>query len=133
MPSVLITPTPAPAPVSVPPRTVAPRPRRRFRRLLRWVMLLLVLAVASLFVPAVFQVALRALLKVEAWQHHSQVEIAQVAGSLFEPVRFEHTQWTFTSRAGSVARVAIDEAEAEFDWRALLPWKGGRWFQRLNL
>ncbi len=133
MPSVLTTPTPAPAPVSVSPRVVAPRSRRRFRRFFRLILLLLVLAVASLFVPAVFQVALRALIKVEAWQHHSRVEIAEVEGSFYEPVRLQHTRWTFTSRAGSVARVAIDEAEAEFDWRALLPWTGGRWFQRLAL
>jgi hypothetical protein len=96
-------------------------------------LLLVVVAVASLFIPAVFQVALRALIKVEAWQHHSQVEIAELTGSFYEPVRLEHTRWTFTSRAGSVARVSIDEAEAKFDWRALLPWQGGRWFQRLNL
>jgi hypothetical protein len=95
--------------------------------------LLVVLAVASLFIPAVFQVALRALIKFEAWQHHSRVEIAEVEGSFYEPVRLQHTRWTFTSRAGSVARVAIDEAEADFDWRALLPWQGGRWFQRLNV
>ena len=72
MPSVLTTPTPAPAPVSASPRTVAPRPRRRFRRFFRVLLLLVVLAVASLFIPAVFQVALRALIKVEAWQHHSR-------------------------------------------------------------
>lgn len=91
------------------------------------------LAVASLFYPPVFQFALRAVIRFEAWQHHSEVEIAEVDGSFFEPIKLHHTSWVFTSRAGSVTNLRIDEAQGDFDWRTLQPWKGGRWFQALHL
>src|SRR4051812_49957849 len=124
--SALNHPPPVTDPVAPLPRAPAAPPRRPFRRLFRWLLLLLVLVVASLFIPAVFQFAVRELLTVEAWRHGSRIEIEQVTGSFSEPVRLKNTRWTYSSAAGSVARISLEEAEALFDWQALPPWESGR-------
>ncbi len=84
-------------------------------------------------IPAVFQLAIRGLLIAEAWRHGSRLEIGQVDGSFYKPVRLSDTAWSYRTEAGSFSRFTVEQGEAEFDWRALLPWRGGRWFRRLTL
>jgi len=95
--------------------------------------LLIVLLAVLLSVPPVFQFLVQEFIAVEAWRHDAEVQIGEVRGSLWEPVHLHNVRWKQTSRAGSVFKVEVTNAEAEFSWhvRELLSGRTDRWFQRL--
>lgn len=109
------------------------RPANRLRKTLRILAVLLVLAVAALQIPVVFQAALREALKLEAWRHGGSVQIGQVGGSFYQPVTLQDSIWTFHCDTGGCTQVEVGRAEAEFAWRELLPGHGPHWFKRLTL
>ncbi len=111
-----------------------PQVRRRFRAL-RVTLLLILLALASLCIPAVFQFALREAIVFEAFRHGATVEIGDVSGSLFERAIVKRARWTQRSRRGSQIVVSLQRAEADFvwRWRELTSPAFGRWFRRLSV
>ncbi len=94
---------------------------------------LLLLALASLLIPAVFQFVVREALYIVAWRNSANLQIGAVQGSFFEPIVFSDASLTETTPSGMVVQVAIARAEAEFNWRwrDLISVGGPRWFRRL--
>ena len=111
------------------------RPRRRRFGQLRWLALTFPLGLALLFVPAIFQFVLRDVIIFEAWRHSASIHIGDVRGSLFEPITIANVQWMGHGADGTVTRLEIARAEAEFAWRwrELASGSGKRWFRRLTL
>ena len=112
-------------------RTAGARPRR-FRPF-RLALLLLIIAVLSLFQPDCFRFAVRQLIRGEAWCNGVDVQIGSVGGSLFEPVVLRDSVWSCERENGPVTRLEIKTATARFSWRNLLPRGSGPWFQRLTI
>lgn len=112
-----------------------PRSRsRRFLRAVRWLLLLLLICAGLLFIPEVFQFAVRQALAFAAWRSGGEVEIAEVTGTITgEPITLRQSQWNFRSSAGTVTRVEVGRAVATFSWKELLPANGGPFFRQLSL
>ena len=96
-------------------------------------MLLLVIAVLSLFQPDCFRFAVRHFIRFEAWRNGVDAQVGSVGGNLFEPVVLRDSVWSYESESGPVTRLEIKTATASFSWSNLLPRSSGQWFQRLSL
>ena len=59
--------------------------------------------------------------------------VRAVKGSLFEPVVLVQSRWSRQNPAGTVTRLEIMKAEAQFEWHKLFSRSGSRWFRRLTL
>lgn len=92
-----------------------------------------VLALASLLYPPVFQLALGSALKVEAWRHGASVDFARIEGSFFSPVTLHRSLWTFGSETDAITRLEVARTEAQLDWRSLFGRSSAPWFQRLSV
>ncbi len=99
----------------------------------RLAVLIFLLLVALLFVPPVFQFLVRQFIAIEAWRNDATVQIAELQGSLLEPVTIRDAQWTQTSHGGVVLHLDIQHAEAEFSWhlKELFSGTGDRWFRSI--
>jgi hypothetical protein len=103
-------------------------------RAVRWLLLLVIVCAGLLFIPAVFQFAIRQAIAFQAWRSGGEVQIAEITGTLTgEPIALVRSQWNFRSNAGTVTRVEIERAVATFSWKELLPANGGTWFRQLTL
>lgn len=117
---------------SAPARPASPKARRQLRSVRLGVILLLV-ALASLFEPRVFRFVFGGLLKAEAWRHGATVDFQRIEGSFFEPVIVLGSRWAFQSETGATTRVEIARLEALFAWKNLFRGTNARCFQRLTL
>ena len=95
--------------------------------------ILLLLALASLFEPRVFRFVLGGLLKAEAWRSGATVEFQRIEGSFFEPVILLGSRWAFQSETGATTRVEVSRLEALFIWKNLFRGRNARCLQRLTL
>lgn len=116
---------------AIPTAKPAPKPKRRLRTL-RWCLLALLLALASLTVPQVFQKVLGWAIQIGAWRHGATVKIERIQGSFWEPVVLGHSLWTFEGESGGVTRVEIAQTEAQLSWKQLIQRNGERWIQKLS-
>jgi hypothetical protein len=116
---------------AVPSAKPVTRPTRRFRTI-RWCFFALLLALASLMVPQIFQKVLGWAIEFGAWRHGATVEIERIEGSLWEPVVLGHALWTFEGESGGVTRVEIAQTEAELAWKQLFQRNGERWVRKLS-
>ncbi|HWB60866.1 MAG TPA: hypothetical protein VG733_15325 [Chthoniobacteraceae bacterium] len=91
----------------------APRPGRRLRK--RWVIAgVLVVALAFVVVPQTFQFGMRQTIIFIARRHGVEVQIGDVAGSVFEPVTFYDVKLSGVSAAHTASDVSIGRAEVAF-------------------
>ncbi len=106
--------------------------RPRFWKL-RLLFLLTLLALVSLVEPRVFQFVVRHGVALEAWRNGGRAHVRSVEGSLFEPVILRHSTWAFANEMGVVARMDVERARVEMDWKVILKGMPSRIFQRLTL
>lgn len=113
--------------------TVKPvaKPKRRLRTL-RWCFLALLVALASLTVPQVFQQVLGWAIQFGAWRHGATVKIERIEGSFWDPVVLGHSLWTFEGESGGVTRVEITQTEVQLSWKQLFQRDGERWIRKLS-
>src|SRR5690349_14040764 len=97
------------------PAPAKPRRPRRFR----WIALLFVLAVASVFIPQVFRTVVRGLIEFEAWRRNASVRIERIEGSFWEPLVLIHSYWNYEGPNHEITRVEIARTEAVLLWKEL--------------
>lgn len=110
-----------------------PTKKRRFYRKLRIALLVVLALCCSLFVPPVYRFAWRQLLNFAAWKADSQLQIASLKGSVFEPLVCEGISWQRTVPSAIQLKVKIARAEAEFSWKEVFSKNPGRWFRRFSI
>jgi hypothetical protein len=116
---------------AIPTAKPAPKPKRRLRTI-RWCLLALVAALASLTVPQVFQKVLGWAIQIGAWRHGATVKVERIEGSLWEPIVLGHSLWTFEGESGGTTRVEIAQTEAQLSWKQLFQRNGERWIHKLS-
>ncbi len=107
-------------------------PKRRFP-FFRLALLVLALAIGSLFEPHCFRFAIEQFVRGEAWRCGVRAQLRTVEGSLFTPVRLLDSTWIYESENGPVTRLEIKEIEADISWRALFSRGSTPWFRQLTL
>jgi hypothetical protein len=108
------------------------RVRRRFRPF-RLALLLVLLAVGSLFEPDCFRFAVRYGLLFGAWRYGVHAQIGAVEGSLYEPLKLRDSVWIYESEDGPITRIEIQTAIAEFSWPNPFSRSSAKWFRRLTV
>lgn len=133
LPSPALTTTPAnPSAPSRRPPPARPTAKRRFP-LFRSAFGLLLLAIGLLFEPHCFRFAFAHVLRLEAWRCGIDAQMRAVEGSLFEPVTVRDSVWIYESAQGTISRLEIKTARAEFSWRDLFSRGSAAWFRQLTI
>lgn len=96
-------------------------------------MLLTVIALLSLTDPAVFQFVVKRGIQLEGWRSGVNIRIGSVESTVFEPLLLANSQLSYSSPSGAITRMQIFQAEARFDWKALLVGNHKHWFQQFSV
>ncbi|MEA3209572.1 MAG: translocation and assembly module TamB [Chthoniobacter sp.] len=94
-------------------------------------MLLIIVAIASLFEPHCFRFAVAQSLRIEAWRCGIHTQVQAVEGSFFEPVTLRNSVWIYESDSGPIMRLEIKQARADLSWRNLFSRGSAPWFREL--
>ena len=111
----------------------APTPAKRRLHPIRWFLLLLIVLVASLAVPQVFQTVFGWCIQFEAWRRGGSARIERIDGSLWEPIVLTHTYLDLSTASGASTRVEISRMEAIMAWKNLFQRGGESWVERVTL